>query len=336
MPLPPRSTDVVGVDPDRPDEAIVRETAHILARGGLVALPTETVYGLAACADEPAAVSRVFEAKGRPATNPLIVHVASLAAARDLAEDFPPAAESLAARAWPGPLTLVVRRRRERVPDVVTGGGPTVALRVPAHPVMLAVLHALGRPLAAPSANRFQTLSPTTAAHVLRSLDGRIERVLDAGPTAHGLESTVVDATTTPPRVLRPGPIPLDLLREWLGADVTARDARVDEHEGPLPSPGMLRRHYAPATRLVVVRADALEEALRSLGPNAAVMTRRARALGGRRVVALPDDPVAYGAMLFAALHRLDDEGHEVLVVEAVPDDEAWAAVRDRLSRAES
>lgn len=328
-------TEILRVDPSAPDVAAVRRAAEILERGGLVALPTETVYGLAARADNASAAERIFEAKGRPATNPLIVHVPDLDSARAFASDIPLVAEQLARAVWPGPLTLVVPRDASRIPDVVTGGGPTVALRVPAHPVMLAVLRALGRPLAAPSANRFQALSPTTAAHVASGLDGRVELILDAGPSAHGLESTVVDTTTSPPTLLRPGPLSIARIRAIIG-DCRVADVRADDHEGPLRSPGLVRRHYAPRTRLVVVRPELLEEALVSLGPEVGVLTRDGRTLAAPVAahVALPDEPNGFGAALYATLHRLDEGGHACLVVEAVPDDDAWAAVRDRLARA--
>ncbi len=329
-------TEVIRVDPLRPSPDAVARAAAVLARGGLVVLPTETVYGLGALADDAAAAARIFEAKGRPAYNPLIVHVAGVAEARALASSWPDAAERLTRALWPGPLTVVVPRDRARVPDVVAAGGPTVALRMPAHAVTLAVLVALGRPVAAPSANRFQSLSPTTAEHVLKGLDGRVDLVLDAGPCARGIESTVVDCAGDVPTVLRHGALAASKLREVVG-ELRVREARVDEG-GALPSPGMLRKHYAPRARLVVVRADALDDALREVGGAAGVVTRdpARRAAGGATVAVLPADAEGYGAGLYAALHGLDDAGCDVVLVEAVPDGEDWAAVRDRLSRAES
>lgn len=328
-------TEVIRVDPQRPASSAIGRAAEVLARGGLVVFPTETVYGLGALADDAAAAARIFEAKGRPAYNPLIVHVSDVAEARALASSWPAAAERLTRRCWPGPLTVVVPRDPARVPDVVTAGGPTVAIRMPAHAVALALLRALARPVAAPSANRFQQLSPTTAAHALKGLDGRVDLVLDAGPCDHGIESTVIDCSGDAPTVLRLGALPLSALRAVV-SDLRIRVARVEEDAAALPSPGMTRKHYAPRARLVVVRADAVDDALRELGDGVGLVTSRPRrrALEPRETVALPDDAAGYGAGLYAALHHLDDAGCKVIVVEAVPDDESWSAVRDRLSRA--
>ncbi len=330
-------TEVIRVDPVHPASSDVVRAAETLARGGLVVLPTETVYGLGAVADDAVAVARIFEAKGRPAYNPLIVHVASVAEARSLASSWPESADRLARMCWPGPLTVVVPRDPAKVPDVVAAGGPTVAIRMPAHPVALAVLRALRRPVAAPSANRFQSLSPTTAAHVLKGLDGRVDLVLDAGACDHGIESTVVDCSGEVATVLRHGALPLAALRAVLG-DVRVRDAHVEESAEALPSPGMVRKHYAPRARLVVVRGDAIGDALRSLGRSVGLVTHRPRtfAVNPREVCALPADAKGYSAGLFAALHRLDDAGCDAIVVEAVPEDEDWIAVRDRLARAEA
>jgi L-threonylcarbamoyladenylate synthase len=320
---------VLPIDPQSPDDAVVARAAEILRRGGLVAVPTETVYGLAARADDAAAVARVFEAKGRPAYNPLIVHVADTPSARALSTHWTPLAERCANAFWPGPLTLVVARERARVPDVVAGAGPTVALRAPAHPVARAVLQALGVAFAAPSANRFQSLSPTTAGHVLRSLDGRIDLVLDGGPCAHGIESTVIDATGDVAVVLRPGAVSFEHLREVLGAlRVRARPEATDD--AALPSPGMLDRHYAPRARVVLARGDALDEAREAHAPRVAVLTHRAQ--GGTH--RLPSDPEGYARGLYGALHTIDEEGYEVVIIEAVSDAPGWEAVRDRLARA--
>jgi L-threonylcarbamoyladenylate synthase len=329
-------TEVLRVDPSAPEAEVVSRAVERLARGELVVLPTETVYGLGAAADDALAVARIFEAKGRPAYNPLIVHVADVDSARRLAATWPASAERLSAL-WPGPLTLAVPRDARAIPDVVTGGGPTVAFRVPAHPVMLAVLRALGRPIAAPSANRFQTLSPTTAEHARKTLDGRVALVLDAGPCTHGLESTVVDCTAEPPVVLRPGALPLATLRGWIPS-IASRDVHATDGSESLASPGLLHKHYAPRARLLVVRADAIDEALRELGPRGALVTRspERRIATHGPVRLLPDDAAGYGASLFATLHELDEADVDAIVVEAVPDDEAWLAIRDRLARAAS
>lgn len=356
-------TELVTSATPSPDDPILARAADILLRGGLVAFPTETVYGLGADASNESAVRRIFEAKGRPADNPLIVHVEDEAAARALAAEWPQAAGRLAAAFWPGPLTLVVWKLPV-VPDAVTGGGPTVALRVPAHPVARALLRATGRPLAAPSANRSSRLSPTTAEHVLRDLAGRIDLVLDGGPTAGGIESTVLDVTVAPPLVLRPGPIapraleavvgPVrvpehgsqagELAEANVGESSPGRAALRSPGRAALRSPGLLSRHYAPRARLeLIARGDSVR--LRELaaggarvgwlgfagaapatcaGPEAARITR----------VELPAGADAYAARLYAALHALDAAGVDVILVERPPDGEEWLAVRDRLRRA--
>ncbi len=330
-------TQVIAVDPAAPDAAVLARAAAVLRGGGLVAFPTETVYGLGVNALDAAAVGRLFAAKGRPAQNPLIVHVAEVAQAREFAADWPEAAARLAAQFWPGPLTLVVRKQPV-VPDAVTAGGPTVALRLPAHPVALALLRTAALPVAAPSANRSSTISPTRAEHVLRSLDGRIDLVLDGGPTPGGLESTVVDVTVTPPRLLRPGLVTPAELEAVLGRVARSGNAGAGE---VLRSPGMLSRHYAPSVPLECVAEDAaagrVTELLRQgmrvgwltfAAPPDVVDAERLR------VLALPREPAAYAAQLYAALHGFEADGVERIVVTLPPADEEWLAVRDRLRRA--
>src|SRR5262245_38161177 len=242
-----RLTEVLKVDPVDPDTTVIARAAEVLGAGGLVAFPTETVYGLGANALSSDAVSGIFVAKGRPANNPVIVHVASVAQAREIVDDWPATAAILADRFWPGPLTLVLPRK-DRVPDVVTAGRGTVAVRVPTHPVALALIRAAGLPVAAPSANRSSELSPTRAAHVLKGLDGRIDLLLDAGPTPAGIESTVLDVSVSAPRLLRPGPIVVADLERMIGPILRAEATAPPD--GPLPSPGMMARHYAPQTPL--------------------------------------------------------------------------------------
>ena len=222
----------------------LRHAADVLRRGGLVAFPTETVYGLGANALNPAAVARIFAAKGRPANNPLIVHVARIEQARELAADWPDAAERLAARFWPGPLTLVVSRATI-VPDIVTAGAATVALRLPAHPVARALLEAANLPIAAPSANRSNQISPTTADHVLHGLGSAVDVVLDGGPAAGGLESTVLDLSTDPPRLLRPGFVRPSQIEQVIGR-IDCPEISIHDPTTALPSPGTQPRHYAP------------------------------------------------------------------------------------------
>jgi L-threonylcarbamoyladenylate synthase len=330
-------TIVFTVDPHSPNAEAVTEAARVLRAGGLVAFPTETVYGLGANALDASAVPRIFAAKGRPANNPLIVHVAESAAARQVAADWPKAAALLAERFWPGPLTLVLPKR-DIVPDVVTANGPTLAVRVPAHPVAQALLRAAGIPLAAPSANRSTELSPTRAEHVLRGLDGRIDVLLDGGPTAGGIESTVLDLTANPPRLLRPGLIGVAELEALLGP---LSRALPPSGETILPSPGMLPRHYAPRTPLECVEMQGEERI--------ALLLREGRRIGWvtfddgggaewpgvvRRV--LPADPAGYAAQLYAVLHELDAVGLDRIIVTLPPDTEDWLAVRDRLRRAAS
>jgi L-threonylcarbamoyladenylate synthase len=328
-------TKVLRIDASAPETGLIALAAAVLRAGGLVAFPTETVYGLGANALDPAAVGRIFAAKGRPAVNPLIVHVAEAQAIQEIA-GWPEPAARLAAGFWPGPLTLVLPRRAV-VPDVVTAGGPTVAVRVPAHPVALALLRAAGVPVAAPSANRSTLLSPTRAEHVLRGLSGRIELVLDAGPTAGGLESTVLDVTREPARLLRPGLVAPAAIEAVIGP-ILQPDAQAAAGDQPLPSPGMLGRHYAPRAPLEwAADGQARAEALCRRGLRVGWLTWEVPAQpdhpGLTRVV-MPRDPAAYAAQLYAVLHGLDDAGVERIVVDRLPETEAWLAVRDRLRRA--
>jgi L-threonylcarbamoyladenylate synthase len=322
--------------------AALDRAAEILAGGGLVAIPTETVYGLAAIATDAAAVERIFAAKGRPATNPLIVHVADAAMARDFAAMWPAAAERVALALWPGPISVVVPCG-PLIPDAVTAGGPTVALRCPAQRLTRLLIEKLGAPLAAPSANRSLAVSPTTAAHVLDSLGNRIDLILDGGPCARGIESTVVDCTAEPPLVLRPGPISAGELSRVLAAPVGADHAA--PHSGPAKSPGQLTRHYAPKTPLELPahpadRVAALLAAGRRVGwlTTAADSpeTRRLAASRDLVIVPMPADPDAYAAMLYATLHALDKRDLATIVMDPPPDTDAWRGIRDRLTRAAS
>ncbi len=297
------------------NESSVSRAAGLLRSGKLVAFPTETVYGLGADALNPEAVARIFAAKGRPPTNPLIVHVAHVEQVATVAADFPPLAKRLAAAFWPGPLTLVLPKS-PRVPDAVTAGGPTVAVRLPGHPVAATLLRAAGVPVAAPSANRSGRLSPTTAAHVE---DGLADLVLDGGPSPGGLESTVVDVTGDRVRLLRPGPVTVAMLAAVAGA--------VDESlpDGPARSPGLLTRHYAPLTALET--AESADEAnfLAGLYETAGLKVAR-MVIGG--------DPADASARLYADLHALDAGGFDRIIVTLPPAADEWRAVRDRLARA--
>lgn len=321
----------------------VAEAALLLRRGGLVAFPTETVYGLGAWARDEDAVRKVFAAKGRPADHPLIVHLASGDAMAAWARRVPAAAARLAEAFWPGPLTLVLERA-EGVSDVVTGGQSTVALRVPRHPTALALLRAFGDGVAAPSANRFGHVSPTTALHVVAEFPQLDVLVLDGGACDVGLESTIVDLSAAHPRVLRPGGVPVSRIAAALGqaVEVVERVAAEQVPEAtaaatgsPAPRvPGSLERHYAPRTAAWLVAPEALPQAA-AVRLGCAVLSRRPAPLGFHGTWrTLPEDPDGYARGLYAALRDLDQAGHAGILIERVPDDDRWLAVRDRLRRA--
>lgn len=327
-------TERLGVDA----ESIAR-AAEILRSGGLVAFPTETVYGLGARADDGQAVRAIFEAKGRPAGNPLIAHVGDLEAARELAAEWPAAAELLGQAFWPGPLTLIVKRRRDRIADEVAAGGATVGIRVPAHPVARALIQAAGVPIAAPSANRSTGISPTTADHVAKSLDGRIQAIVDGGTTARGIESTIVDVSHVShisrslASILRPGALPAASIAALV--PLRAQEGIVVAVGQRAPSPGTHARHYAPRARVALVRPESVrDEVARAAGQGARVgaIERGERTVAGAEV--LPDEPMGYAAALYAALHRLEDAGCDVIIIAAVPEAPDWDAIRDRLRRA--
>ena len=288
----------------------VLHAAALIRAGRLVAFPTETVYGLGANALDAAAVERIFAAKGRPHTSPMIVHVDSIAMARGLAARWPAAAETLAGRYWPGPLTLVVPKR-PLIPDIVTSGLDTVGLRMPAHPMALELIRAACLPIAAPSANRFTGISPTGAAHIPESL---ADYVLDGGPSGVGIESTVLSLVDAP-LLLRPGTIPLPDIEALIGPVKVA-----GMPVGPHASPGMHPRHYCPATPLYL------------LAPDEAPPEGRGAWL--RLGCEMPADARGYAAALYDMLHRLDAQRLDWIAVEAPPDGPEWAGVLDRLRRA--
>ena len=319
------------------DPAAIAEAAEVLRRGGLVAFPTETVYGLGANALDPAAVARIFAAKGRPPNNPVIVHIADFADVGTLARpSTSQLVSTLAERFWPGPLTLVLPKTAA-IPDVVTAGGSTVAVRMPAHPVTQALLRAAGVPLAAPSANRSTELSPTRAEHVLQSLGERIDLILDGGPTTGGIESTVLDLTTDRPRLLRPGLVTPAEIETAIGPIAPPPYSSADAGSLPLPSPGMMEKHYAPRAPLELADGDGRQRVLELMraGHKVGWLTwSRVPDVPGATRVDMPTDPSGYATRLYAALHELDEASVGRIVVVRPPRGDAWLAIADRLHRA--
>jgi L-threonylcarbamoyladenylate synthase len=309
----------------------IAEAAGIIRSGGLVAFPTETVYGLGANALDAAAVAAIFAAKGRPATNPVIVHVGDPDDVDALAVVDERARRVMRAF-WPGPVTLVLPRRAA-IPDIVTAGGPTVAVRMPRHPVALALIRAAGVPIAAPSANRSESLSPTRAEHVAESLGDAVAMILDGGATEVGLESAVLDMTTVPARVLRPGMADIAAIGDVLGERIES-DANAADH-GVARSPGQMLRHYAPRTPLRI-EADIAHAARSAEGP-VALLAIGQLPMGIANVaasIALPPDADTYAAGLYDALHTLDSASAAAIIVQAPPDAPEWLAIWDRLRRA--
>jgi L-threonylcarbamoyladenylate synthase len=326
----------------------LRRAAELIARGGLVAFPTETVYGLGADAFDARAVARIFEAKARPSFDPLIVHVASVEAVERVAERPSAAARALAEALWPGPLTLVMPKL-EAVPDIVTAGLPTVAVRLPAHPVARELIALSGTAVAAPSANPFGYLSPTRAEHVARLLGDKVDLIVDGGPCAVGVESTVLDMTCDPPRILRPGGTSADDIEAVIGPVERHRPGGAGDGGAagagagaPAAGPGMLDSHYAPRTPLRLVAEGALSSA-RPEGRAAALVLDpgRLEALGAAaarfahtRVLTMSGSLVEAAAALFSALHDLDQGGFDEIWAERVSDSGLGPAINDRLFKA--
>jgi L-threonylcarbamoyladenylate synthase len=317
--------------------ADIARAAEFLRRGELVAFPTETVYGLGADASNPAAVARIFAAKGRPADHPLIVHVADAAQLERLARHVPDAARRLAAAFWPGPLTLIVERA-PGVPDAVTGGQDTVGVRVPSHPVARALLAAFGGGVAAPSANRFGRVSPTCAQHVIDEFGAAstaIAAVIDGGACDVGIESTIVDVSRGTVRVLRPGGVSAEQIERVLGAPLDTQRASTSGRDVPRVS-GSLASHYAPNTPVELVRAERLGERVQSSTERLVVLVRTCHiaSTASAAVVALPREPHLYAHDIYAALRAADEVRAARILVEEPPDAPEWLAVRDRLLRA--
>jgi L-threonylcarbamoyladenylate synthase len=307
--------------------AEIRKAAEILRAGGLVAFPTETVYGLGADATSQTAVARLYAVKRRPSEHPVIVHFSSPDQAFAWGREVPAAAKKLAEKFWPGPLTLILKRSG-RAKDFVTGGQETVGLRVPSHPVAQNLLKEFGGAIAAPSANRFGLVSPTSAAHVREDLGKDVDLVIEGGPSEVGIESTILDLSGAAPVLLRPGHISREDLRRVLGIDVSENVAASPRH------PGGLERHYAPRTPARLVPAYGLDKAITELKAKVAVL---AFSRPDERVdywLRMPREPQAYAQRLYAALRELDSAGCERILVEAPPDSPEWAAVTDRLRRA--
>lgn len=332
-----RSTEVLPTHTPELFKVAVARAAELLRAGQVVALPTETVYGLAANALDAHAVARIFEIKRRPAQNPIIVHVAGLDLARRSVADWPAVAEQLAKYFWPGPLTLVLPRAPE-IPEIVTAGGATVGVRWPGHPFIQAVIRDCGFPLAAPSANLANQLSPTNAQHVRNALGNRVPLIVDGGQSQVGIESTVLDVSVAPPRLLRPGMIHEEALLAVTG-ELTLG---FGDSEEILKSPGLLRKHYSPKARLVLASwHDEAELNARLLNLNCApgrahVIAHNVIPSGAAfgRVSVIPHDAEAFARALYAELHQCDEAGAEFIVVETPPSTAEWRAITDRLKRA--
>jgi len=342
-------TQVVQVDPHEPAPPIIQTAADLLVAGKLVAFPTETVYGLGANALDQAAVGRIFAAKGRPASDPLIVHIYSLSQLEEIATAIPAVAWELAQRFWPGPLTLVLPKQ-PWIPDNVSAGLATVAVRMPNHPIPYLLLKLADRPVAAPSANRFARPSPTTAQHVQDDLDGKVELILDGGPTPIGVESTVLDLTQAVPTILRPGGLPLEALQPWLPqVTYSPRYAQLHEANQVTPSPGMLLKHYSPSVELllyhgqpatVLAAMQARVTAAQQAGQSIGVMVEEewgAHFVGAGVTVAslgAGADLAQVANRLFAQMRALERAGVELIVTHTFAQSGLGLALQDRLIRA--
>lgn len=330
-------TKVLTVSPHAPEPTLIEEAASIIKAGGLVAFPTETVYGLGADALRAEAVEKVFEAKGRPADNPLIVHIAHEDHLFDLVDEMPAKGSKLAKAFWPGPLTLVVKRTF-LVPDNVAAHLDTVAVRMPNHPVALALIRAVGSGIVGPSANLSSRPSPTTAQHVLNDLRGKVNLILDAGPTTIGVESTVVDVTVDPPLILRRGGLPAEAIEKVLGRIHVSNEIEMLQR-----SPGTRHRHYAPVARVVLVDegdqhayAEAMQT-FRQEGKKVGAIVHSPKLSDLERsefIRAVPNSHEFIARHLFAFFREMDERGVDVIIVESVQEDGLGAAIMDRLRRA--
>jgi len=319
----------------------VKRAAELLRAGEVVALPTETVYGLAANALDKNAVAKIFQIKGRPSHNPIIVHVAGIEMATRCAENFPPIAEQLAKSFWPGPLTIVLTRTKI-IPEIVTAGGATVGIRWPSHPFIQAVIRECDFPLAAPSANLSNRISPTNSEHVCQQLGGKIPLIVDGGQSQVGIESTVLDLTVSPPRILRPGMIHAESLAAVCGG-IPNPESRIPNPEKPR-SPGLFKKHYSPKAKLIVLKwLDEMD--LRSQLSTFNFQLSTAHIIAHTKIPSgeifadvsvMPHDAEAFARAIYAELHRCDNTGAKFIVVEAPPDFPEWSGIVDRLQRAAS
>ena len=338
FPFRPMNTEILSTHTPQLFAAAVKRAAELLRAGEVVALPTETVYGLAANALDENAVARIFQIKGRPAHNPIIVHVAGNEMARDCVAQWPELAEKFSRSFWPGPLTLVLPRA-EKIPDVVTAGGTTVGVRWPSHPFMQAVIRECGFPLAAPSANLSNQISPTNAEHVRSQLAGKIPLIVDGGQSQVGIESTVLDVTVSPPRVLRPGMIHAESLAAVVG---NIQHPTSNIQHPTLRSPGLLAKHYSPKAKLLVLNwQDDADLAAQLATCHSSLVTCHIVAhtkipagFAAANVSVIPHDAEAFARALYAELHRCDAAGAELIVVETPPELPEWTGITDRLRRA--
>jgi L-threonylcarbamoyladenylate synthase len=341
FPFKPMNTEILPTHTPALFDAAVKCATELLRAGEVVALPTETVYGLAANAFDTKAVSKIFAAKGRPTGNPIIVHIASVEMAKRCVTDWPPPADKLAKAFWPGPLTIVLPRAKE-IPDTVTAGGATVGLRWPSHLFIQAVIRECGFPLAAPSANLSDHISPTNAGHVRKQLGGKVPLIVDGGQSQVGIESTVLDLTASPAEILRPGMIHGESLAAVIGKVRSGRGG--GRGSETLRSPGLLRKHYAPKAKLVVLNWRDEGELHSRLSPLTSDLPHCHIICHGHipsgkgfgRVSVIPHDAEAFARAIYAELHRCDEAGAELIVVESPPESPEWSGIADRLRRASS
>ena len=320
--------------------AAVKRAAELLRAGEVVALPTETVYGLAANALDASAVAKIYEVKGRPAHNPIIVHVASNEMAQACTSNWPALATKFSHAFWPGPLTMVLPRAKN-IPAIVTAGGETVGVRWPSHPFMQAVIRECGFPLAAPSANLSNQISPTNAEHVASQLRDKISLIVDGGQSQVGIESTVLDLTTAPPKILRPGMIHMESLAAVCG-QIQGHESKTQSHASTLRSPGLLAKHYSPKAKLMVAtwkddadlaaQIDHWQFAIAQV--QIIAHTKIPVSFGAANVSVIPHDAEAFARALYGELHRCDAAGAKLIVMEAPPETPEWSGIADRLRRA--